>query len=321
VAEQVPSKHKATKTVAVQTPKPDIAESNVCDFRAVAAASNTEAPCTSTTSPCAVVEAGVQTESIATLPCKVISQAAAETASSTLVLTPEVGAAQSVKDTAHKQRRLAVAALSMAYARVANVCRSDQVAPSKLTLVGFSLFSNDFEAALLRSDTAQRLVTRGVEVQPPWAHGAKILVDGISQETLEQAGIQIDDLRPWHALVFEEDVPRVRSMIQNFAGRKPRVRSAQAVELGATLVAQDNSDDTEVKGDMADSSESEVKGGMADSSESQMYVCRTFVHVPEPKMISPRTCCTQSSPDPHERDCVDMDLRRLNPRVWGKAEK
>jgi hypothetical protein len=257
----------------------------------------------------AVVEGGRQTESIAALPCEVKKQAAVEAASSTLVLTPEAGAAQSVDNGANRQRQLAVAALSMVYARVANNSRSEQSAPPKISLVGFSLFSKDFEEALLRSDAAQRLVTRGVEMQPAWAHGAKILVDGVARETLEQAGIEIDNLRPWHALVFEEDVPQIRSMIQNFAGRKPRVRSAQVVDLGATFAASEKSDDAEVKGDMAD------------SPEPEMYVCRTFVHVPEPKMISPRTCCTQSLPDPHERDCVEMNMRRLNPRVWSKAEK
>lgn len=282
-----------TKTVSVQTCKPVPIETSVAvlnsglcagddDIASVSQNEDSDANCTFLYTS---VASAAQTESVAPF-------------------TPSW--LDHNKRRSNERRHVAACALSMVYASLAAKNRKSHHAPSKITLVGFNPFSKEFEDALLQSDIAQRLVTRGVDVKPSWAHGAKIFVDNVEKASLEQAGVTIRDLRHWHVLVLDEDVPWVESIMRKVVGRKSRVRSARSVYLDVTSA---------LPGDLDVAEQIEGKG---ESPTYDVYVCRTFVHVPKPKMISPRTCYTQSSPDPHVEDDVEIDRRRLNPRMWGR---
>jgi len=48
------------------------------------------------------------------------------------------------------------------------------------------------ENALLTSSIAQAARDRGVEVQPAWAHGAKVFVDGLVEEKLDELFTQVE---------------------------------------------------------------------------------------------------------------------------------
>mmetsp|Transcript_158760 Transcript_158760/g.281447 ORF Transcript_158760/g.281447 Transcript_158760/m.281447 type:complete len:803 (+) Transcript_158760:52-2460(+) len=74
----------------------------------------------------------------------------------------------------------------------------------RVLLLQFSRHPKVLEDALLQSAPARTAVERGVDIQPSWSNGAKIFVEGISLQNLEEA-LGDDELRPRHLVILEED--------------------------------------------------------------------------------------------------------------------
>merc|ERR1712217_339023 len=83
---------------------------------------------------------------------------------------------------------------------------------------------------------AQQLLARGTDLEPPWANGAKIFVEGLLPESLEPV-LKIASLRPWHVVIRSEDEAGVVEMINaawrsgRFRSKRPRVREAHTQHL------------------------------------------------------------------------------------------
>lgn len=119
-----------------------------------------------------------------------------------------------------------------------NVPTRDRVAQGcsvHFLLLNFNRHVLEFQEALLNSDLAGELSASGVDVHPPWAHGAKIFVESLTQDAVEQAGIKCDELRPWHVLVRADHEPRVHWALRDIKCRpKPRLKSSHAFYFTST---------------------------------------------------------------------------------------
>jgi len=95
-------------------------------------------------------------------------------------------------------------------------------ASRRSVLLEFARDPAGFDSALLTSEVACSAAERGAELQPDWAHGAKIFVEGVGPEHFDA------DLCPRHVFVFAEDEASVHAALRqlpyNFRPRpKPGV--------------------------------------------------------------------------------------------------
>lgn len=113
---------------------------------------------------------------------------------------------------------------------ISRLCSVDGSIPC--VLLCFNRHPRQFQEALLHSELAAEFEARGVDVSPEWAHGAKIFLDNVTEEAVEQVGIKSDELRPWHVLAHEENEPRIHSALRGLKCRpRPRVRSMKSLRL------------------------------------------------------------------------------------------
>merc|ERR1712032_455942 len=91
-------------------------------------------------------------------------------------------------------------------------------------LFTFSRRSPRLDDTVLASGPAITAVASGIDVQPPWANGAKILVEGVGPEHFDEV------LNPSHLVVYEADEPAVFEALQqlpwNLRKLKPSVGRA-----------------------------------------------------------------------------------------------
>jgi len=137
-----------------------------------------------------------------------------------------------------------------------------------------------FRRLLLESEFAAEARAEGVEIEPEWAQGAKIFVR-ISAEDL---GSEID-LRSYHVVIHEVDVPRVHEILRTLSCKqRPLVKSTCILPLRQDPQPQEP--------------EAEVVPNIT--------IEKTFIHVPEKPWITPRSKYTHS--------CNDMHAGHMNPR-------
>jgi len=162
-------------------------------------------------------------------------------------------------------------------------------------LLCFNRHPKEFKEALLQSDFAKAFAQRSVDMQPSWAHGAKIFVEGLTEEALQHSGIVPQDLRPWHVIAQKEDEASIHAVLHHLKYRiRPRVRFAETIHLHLGNASSCNS--------------------AQDTGEMEVVVYQTFIHVVESKAISPRTDYTRSSTD---RLDLENPGKIRNPRLWG----
>jgi len=164
------------------------------------------------------------------------------------------------------------------------------------------------EQALMQANFVKTLVDRSVDVKPAWAHGAKILVGGLTEDMLRRVGINTKGLRPYHVIVWEEDARFINLVLQGMQ-RPPRMKSSKTlqIDLGGASQAADDTQDTrgmdlveepiispQTQCTHSSTDQHDLEGGeaagIADSTHdtSVLVVKRTFLHVEE-RNISPRT--------------------------------
>lgn len=140
-----------------------------------------------------------------------------------------------------------------------------------VSIIGFHRHPQSLRDALLGSELAKEALASGIEIEPEWANGAKIFAP-ISQSLLPEDVT----LKAYHAVILTEDLPRLEAILQQFSCKeRPRIKTTKGV-----LVQDDSPQGVEIQ-----------------HTDVWYEVVRTFVHVPEPGMTTPRSRCTKSTGD------------------------
>jgi len=135
-----------------------------------------------------------------------------------------------------------------------------------------------FRRLLLESELAAEAQAEGVEIEPEWAQGAKIFVR-ISREDLQSE----IDLRPYHVVVYEADVPRVDEILRTLSCKqRPLVKSTEILPLRQ---------------------EPQLQGV---EMVPNITIEKTFINVHDKDWITPRSKYTRS--------CNDVCAEHMNPR-------
>jgi len=187
-----------------------------------------------------------------------------------------------------------------------------------LVLLTFHKHPSEFEDALANSSLAQTLLERGVDIQPSWANGAKVLVEDVTAEMMECSGRPPCELRPFHVVVALADEHHVFEALQGLPYRnRPRIKGGKRVVFRTSGAEQDTCN-VESESEGGDNDVSVISGSGSTQAAVQgesssafavggMEYVRTFLHLPLPKMVTPRSNYTKSSNDRHNIP---------NPRLW-----
>jgi len=97
---------------------------------------------------------------------------------------------------------------------------------SQFIILHFHRCPSELNEALFHSKLAQDLQMRGVNVFPDWARGAKVLIEGLTEDDLRHNGYDPTSLRPWHVLTYVEDVSLVFESLRRIPYcRRPRAKA------------------------------------------------------------------------------------------------
>jgi len=78
-----------------------------------------------------------------------------------------------------------------------------------IVLLTFSRHPARLTDSLLSSPPAQTAVSRGVELQPAWANGGKVFVEGVSAELFDE------ELSAYQVVIREEDEPAIWASLEH----------------------------------------------------------------------------------------------------------
>jgi len=152
-------------------------------------------------------------------------------------------------------------------------------------LLHFNRVNPEFLNVLEKLESAQRLAATGLDIRPWWAGGATLLVDGVDEQALQQAGVDTSTLRPWNVIIHSEDVPGLRVAVQSSlpCRRRPREQTAKSRRFELkTLVHSD-------RGSQGGLSLAEVAlPGAADglTAEGKWHIARLAELLPAPATTS-----------------------------------
>lgn len=100
--------------------------------------------------------------------------------------------------------------------------RSVSAAHDRITVLSFNRHPREFEDMLLSSSFARQKKDEGIDVQPLWAHGAKIFVSDLTSSDLEECRID-PDVR--HVVVRDEDEAEIHAILEAIPyKRRPRLK-------------------------------------------------------------------------------------------------
>jgi len=133
---------------------------------------------------------------------------------------------------------------------------------SQLVLLSFGHFTQQLNEALLTSPVAAQAGRQGVELQPTWAGGAKVFV-AMSTEALRAALPAELVLKPWHVVVYEQDMDLLFQALQHLPHGFRRMNGQMPLDSPA--------DDA-----------SQLVNPDADRLIPDVMVCRTFIHYTRP---------------------------------------
>jgi len=89
----------------------------------------------------------------------------------------------------------------------------------RYVLLEFGRDPPEFDSVLLNSEVAHAAIERGAELQPDWANGAKLFVEGVGPEFFDV------HLCPRHVLVFAEDEALVHAVLRKLPYNfRPRLK-------------------------------------------------------------------------------------------------
>lgn len=208
--------------------------------------------------------------------------------------------------------------------RSLNECDGGKTAVTQILVIGFNMHPLEFTNAICDSALAQSLCKSGIDISPPWANGAKILIEGLTPSVMKEAGFPPEDLHLWHVLVNPENEKDVFESLRSLTYKKrPRQKTRKVITcqtrpskpLPCEGAAHDDSDSCEEHElEKADGTFIEEAPQWAPEENSSSFlegicVTRTFFDITKPERVgwSPRTVYTKSSNDGHGIE---------NPRVW-----
>ena len=165
-------------------------------------------------------------------------------------------------------------------------------------MLTFNRHAKDFLDAIMGSSLAQSLGRSGVDIQPSWAHGAKILVEGFDSAIFDEIYIE-PELGPRHVVVREADQEELLAAFKDLPYRlKPRVKPSAGCVVcphdGDTSLFAASSDSVSTEDNARLEQDSNTLtydyGGSTGSGELYIDIIakRTFINVRQPQH-TPRT--------------------------------
>jgi len=107
--------------------------------------------------------------------------------------------------------------------------------PGLILIVGFGSHPPQFTDAILKSPLAEDLRSKGVDVHPPWANGAKVLIGGLTSDILEKSGHAVEELKVYHVLCLPEDEETVQECLMQLPYRiRPRAKRRMVLSLASS---------------------------------------------------------------------------------------
>ena len=185
-------------------------------------------------------------------------------------------------------------------------------------VVTFHRTPASLDRAVSQSDSGRRLLEKGVNLKPGWANGAKILVEGLTEEIWKQAcrdAGENPELRPANVVLPSSALCEILAEIQKIPhSSRPRIKAGQATISVPDLSTFGDLSDTGARGSQESSyafisansstGTSEMSGWAAfidGLREKIMHVplgplnvTRGFIHEPEEAPITPRSEATES---------------------------
>lgn len=164
-------------------------------------------------------------------------------------------------------------------------------ASKRCVLLTFNRDPPEFDAALLGSALAVAAAERGAVLQPAWANGAKVFVEGLQPECFDIA------LEPRHVVVYEQDVDEVLAVLWQLPYRsRPRPKPGS----GISRVPEDSMERSQLgapPGSSVAVSEETVHENHSDPEVQhvEITVRRTFIHVAVANEVRPASQCTVST--------------------------
>ena len=184
-------------------------------------------------------------------------------------------------------------------------------------VVTFHRTPASLDRAVRRSDSGRRLLEKGVNLKPCWANGAKILVEGLTEEIWKQAcrdAGENPELRPAHVVLPSSALSEILAEVQKIPhSSRPRIKAGQATISVPDLSQFTDLSDTGARGSQ-ESSCAFISGSSTGTSEMSgwaafidglqkkimhvplgpLNVTRGFIHEPEEAPITPRSVATES---------------------------
>lgn len=164
-------------------------------------------------------------------------------------------------------------------------------------VLAFGRHPSEFTTALLDSNLGRGLAMRGVDIQPGWANGAKILMAGPTPTDLLAAGFDPANLRVWTVVALKEDEPQILAALGNLQNRsRPRVRqlASQSIVLRRVGLAAFLSENDTQRDDQGEPDGDEDEAPLDDAvSAVELNIRHTFVHFADTASTSARTVATQ----------------------------
>jgi hypothetical protein len=198
-------------------------------------------------------------------------------------------------------------------------------------VVTFHRTPEALDRALGQSDLGRRLREMGQTLKPAWAHGAKILVEGLTEETwtraCQDAGLTLN-LRPGDVVLPANALTNILGEIQKIPrSSRPRLKAGKEVisipDLSHFADLSDNRpgpsssvsfiQDSSLSSDASETGWLAFIDGLRDKIQNvpipSGYTSLTFVHQPEEAPVTPRSMVTES-------DSANAGVNLVNPRVY-----
>jgi len=185
----------------------------------------------------------------------------------------------------------------------------------QILVLGFNKHPIEFTGAVRESVLAQNLIQCGLDICPDWANGAKVLVQGLTPVSMEEAGFSPNDLRRSHVVVLPEHEKDVFDSLKSLSYRmRPREKTRNIIhcQTGSSLTntSKDCSHD-EPKADQSAFADQwpYMNKDEGDEIGQDLVVSKTFIDIRKDLRVelSPRSVYTKSSNDGHGIE---------NPRKW-----
>ena len=109
----------------------------------------------------------------------------------------------------------------------------------QILIIRFGKHPKEFTEAIVDSELGRKLEEEGFDITPEWAHGAKVLISGLTSEILAKMDFSAsdlgsaDDLKVYHVVCRPRDEKIVMECLQKGMPyrKRPRVKSKSMIQL------------------------------------------------------------------------------------------